>query len=280
MSRFPVLMSLCTFLAVTAVPTRAGEPASADEVIARYIEAIGGQARLDAVKSLRISGKARAGDGLELPITMEVKEPDKWRTEVRLQGLTLIFACDGQTGWFVNPATGKLDAEKMPPDMLKLMREQNDSFKGPLINYREKGYHVEFAGKEDLEGSPVYKLKVTRKDAAPDEAEYYFIDAEYFLPIRAKGKRRLQQMEIEYEIGFSDYKPVDGLLLAHAIHTQAGPAGPSSVVFEKVEINPEIPDERFRMPPPSSQPASQPAATQPTTTTSPAPGQEPASKKD
>jgi outer membrane lipoprotein-sorting protein len=260
-----VLRFSCGFLLLATLSARADEPATADEVIAKYIEAIGGRAKLDAVKSARLSGKALVSGGLEVPMTLEFKKPDKWRSEVALQGLTIVFAYDGQTGWLINPMLGKKDAEKMPPDLLKLMREQNDTLEGPLVNYREKGHQVELVGKEDLEGSPTYKLKLTRQDAQPDEAEYYFLDEEYFLPLKARGKRRLQRMEIEYEIAFSNYKEIDGLMMAHTIHTQTRPIGSSSVVFEKVELNVDLPDERFRMPPPSSQPTTQPTASQPTT---------------
>lgn len=223
------------------VAAGSGEPKTADEVIAKYIEAIGGRAKLDSVKSLRMTGKATGMGGIEIPMVVEFKRPKKVRVEFTVQGMTGIQAFDGTTGWFILPFMGKTDPEKMPPDAVEFIEDQGN-FEGPLVDYKKKGHQVELVGKEDFEGSEVYKLKVTKKNG---NVEYYFLDAEYYIPLQMKGKRTFQGTEVEMTTMFGDYKEADGLLLAHSIK-QGGMAG--DVTFEKVELNVNLPDERFAMP--------------------------------
>ena len=223
------------------VPTNADEPKTADEVIAKYIEAIGGREKLDSVKSMRMTGKSLAGGGMEVPVTIEFKRPNKMRVEFTVQGMTGVQAFDGKTGWFIMPFMGKTDPEKMPPDMVEMIDDQAD-FSGPLVDYRKKGHKVELVGKDDVEGSETYKLYVTKKSGS---TEYHFLDTEHFVLIQTKGKRKFQGTEIEFTIKYGDYKEVDGLLLAHSIQ-QGGMGGDTT--FEKVELNADLPDDRFTMP--------------------------------
>lgn len=225
------------------VPADAGEPKTADEVIARYIEGIGGRKKLDSIKTKRMTGKSVVGGGMEIGMTMEAKRPNKTRVEIKFQGMTGVRAYDGEIGWSIMPFMGKTDPERMPPDELEMFKEEAD-FDGVLIDYKKKGHQIELVGKEEIEGTDAYKLKVTTKGG---DVDYYYLDAEYFLLIKVKGKRNFRGMEIDYETDFGDYKEVDGLLIAHSIE-QKGFMGGATITFVKVEFNIEIPDDRFAMP--------------------------------
>ena len=216
---------------------------SADEVIKRYVDAIGGREKLDSVKTMRLSGKAMIGGQMEAPITMELKRPNKIRMEFSLQGMTGTQAYDGKGGWFIMPFAGKFEPEQMPPDMAKQLKDQAD-MDGPLVDYKKKGHSVELVGTDEVEGTEAYKLKVTKEDGS---VEYHFIEAEHFIPLQVKGEREVMGTKIDYKVNFGDYKEVDGLLIAHTI-AQTGGEGSNTMTIEKVEINAKIPDDRFDMP--------------------------------
>lgn len=241
----PVLCILTCVAVCLQTPVKADEPKTVDEVIAKSIEAVGGREKIDAVKSLRMTGKMVMGGGMmEMLVTVEAKRPGKMRMEFTFQGMTGIQAYDGKDGWFVMPFAGKTDPEKMPPDQAKLMKQEAD-MDGPLVDYRKKGHKVELMGKEEADGSDAYKLKVTRESG---DVDYIFLDAEYFLPIKIEGKRTIQGAQIEFELALGDYKEVNGLLVAHSIETRKGPGGANTITFEKVEMNVPLSDERFTMP--------------------------------
>lgn len=232
-----------------------------DEVIAKYIEAIGGRSKIDAIKSMRATGKSVMGGGMETPMVIEQKRPASMRVEFTFQGMTGIQAFDGETGWFVMPFAGKTEPEKMPDEMVKLIADQAD-MDGPLVDYQKKGHKVELIGKEDLEGSEAYKLKITKKNG---DVENHFLDAEHFLPLQVSGQREIQGTPVDYKISFGDYKNVGGMMFAHSITQQAGPMGGNTMIMEKIEVNIDIPDDHFKMPPPSPKPESAEPAEKPET---------------
>jgi hypothetical protein len=222
---------------------------SADELIEKYIKAIGGKEKLEKVTSRRMTGKAVFGPGIESATTYESKRPNKVRIEFSFQGMTGTQAFDGQTGWSIMPFGGKTDPEKMSADQLKEVEDEAD-MDGPLVDYKKKGHQIEVVGKEDLEGSPAYKLKLTKKNG---DVEHYFLDAEKYLPLKVSGKHKFQGTEMEMETILGDYKSVDGLMLAHSIQNRAAQSGPGmSFVVDKVEHNVSLSDDRFSMPAPAA----------------------------
>lgn len=237
------LLFICPIL-FPSVGVRADEPKTADEVIAKFIEAMGGRKNIDAIKTMRMTSKMIGQGGMEIPMVIEVKKPNKVRVEITFQGMTGVRAFDGKTGWSMMPFAGRPDPEKMPPDEVKAIEDQAD-FDGPLLDYKKKGHQVEFMGKEEEDGSETYKLKVIKKNG---NTEYHFLDAEAFLTVKIKGKQTIQGTEIEYEATPGDYKKVAGVMVPHTITSSSGPMGNSTITFDKVEVNVDLPDDRFVMP--------------------------------
>jgi outer membrane lipoprotein-sorting protein len=236
------------------VPVHAGDEAlpSVDEVIAKYIDAIGGRKALDSVKSMRMTGKMVMGGGMEAPLTIEFRRPEKMRMEFTFQGMTGTQAYDGESGWFIMPFTGKTDPEKMPPDMVKEIKRQAD-FEGPLVDYKKKGNKVEMEGTDELEGTPVYKLKVTRADG---DVEHYLIDKDNYIILGTKGARTFQGTPVDFEVTFGDYKEVNGLMLPHSFSQKSSASmdHENTMVIDKIETNVDIPDSRFVMPEKKAEP--------------------------
>ena len=216
-----------------------------DEILAKNAEAKGGLEKLKALQSVRFSGKMALGGGMEAPFTMTKKRPENMRIEFTIQGMTGTQAYDGATAWAIMPFLGKKDAEAMPADQVKLVKEQAD-FDGPFIDYAKKGNKVELLGKADAEGTPAYKVKLTTKDA--DETIVY-IDADSFLEIKAESKRKVQGQEVEGETTFGNYQEFGGLLfpMSMEMKQKGAPAG-QTITVEKVELNPTVADDVFKMP--------------------------------
>jgi outer membrane lipoprotein-sorting protein len=200
-----------------------------------------------------MSGKVNLAGGMEAPMKLEMQRPGRVRMELTIQGLTMVQAYDGKSGWMIVPFTGKTDAEPMPEDQLRSMKEQSD-MDGVLVDYKEKGSQVELVGKEELEGTPVYKLKVTRKEG---DVSFLYLDAEGFLELKAVNRRTVNGQEVESEVVMSDYKPEAGVLYPHSMEMKMkggmaanAPSG-MTMTFDKIEINPELPASRFDMPKPA-----------------------------
>jgi outer membrane lipoprotein-sorting protein len=242
-------------LIVAAVLVAAGATAhaeSVDDIIAKNIQARGGD-KLRAVQTLRMSGKLLAGPGIEAPFTIEIKKPGRLRFEVVVQGMTIVQAVDGDVGWTIQPMTGKKDAERMSPDDLKETQDQAD-FEGPLVDYKKKGHKVELAGKEKIEGTDAYKLKVTKKNG---DTEYIYLDADAFLEIKSEGKRIVRDTPVEFDSTTGDYKDVSGVMFPFS--AEFGNKGEKvKLSFTKIEVNPKLDDARFKMPAPPPAPDKKP----------------------
>lgn len=217
-----------------------------DEVLNNYYEAVGGLESWKALNSMKMTGSmSMAGAGVDVPFVVTTKRPKKIRLEFTFQGMTGVQAYDGETAWMLMPFMGKTDPEVMPADQAKDVIDQAD-IDGTLIGYEEDGHQVELAGLDETEGTEAYKVKVTKKNG---DVETYFLDAEYYVPIKAEGSRQMQGRVIEFETILSDYKEVGGLLMPHSIEAKAKGAPSGQVVtIDTIELNVDVDDSVFTMP--------------------------------
>ena len=231
-----------TALLLVALPLQ-GQ--TADEIIAKYIKTVGGMGKIQAAKTLRRTGKFIGGGGFEAAVLELNKRPNMVRQEFTMQGLTGITAYDGKTGWRIQPWGGKKDPEPLGEVQMKAILEDSD-IDGPLVNYREKGNKVEYVGMEPVEGTDALKLKVT---LANGDIQYYYMDTDYYVPIKIEIKRTVRGTEQESETILGDYKEVDGWYLPFSV--ESGPKGSqekSKVTYEQIEANTAMDDSIFHQP--------------------------------
>jgi outer membrane lipoprotein-sorting protein len=232
-------------LALGVLVVASASAQTVDDIIAKNLKAKGGLDKIKAVQTIRMTGTMTIGPGMEAPFVMEQKRPNLMRMEFTIQGMTGIQAFDGKTGWQLMPFAGRKDAEPMPEDQLKQVEEQSD-FDGPTVDYKAKGNTVELVGKEKVEGSDAYKLKITLKNG---DVRYLFIDADQFLEIRSEGKTTIRGTEVDGEGTMGDYKEVGGLIFAHAMESgQKGNPQKMKMTIQKIELNVPLDDARFKMP--------------------------------
>jgi outer membrane lipoprotein-sorting protein len=223
-----------------------------DVVVSKNIEARGGLAKIKAVKSMRMTGRTTVGPGGEAPLVIEFKRPNKIRLDITLQGMTLTQAYDGKNGWQINPFAGSKNAEPMSPEELKQADDQSD-IDGSLVDWKAKGHTVELLGKEKVEGTDAYKLKVTLKS---ETIHYLYLDADSYLDIKLESKRTIRGTETEAEQTIGDYKEVGGLLIPHALESGVkGRPEKQKITIEKIELDVPIDDSRFAMPAKKDEPA-------------------------
>jgi hypothetical protein len=232
---------------------------TADDIIARYVKTVGGMSKIAAVTTLRRTGKYVGNTGFEARVTQENKRPQKVREDFLVQGMDGVTAWDGKTGWKIEPWDGKKDPTPLGEEEMTGILEDAD-FDGPLVNYRQKGNKVELVGSEPVEGTDTFKLKVT---LAIGETQYYYMDKDYFVPIKIDTKRMVRGAEREYEMTLGDYNEVAGWYLpfSYEINTK-GSQSKQKTTFERIEANVPVPDQRFdkaaAAPKPTQQPDVQP----------------------
>jgi outer membrane lipoprotein-sorting protein len=213
-----------------------------DDILNAYYKATGIEKMKDW-STLTEKGKTIV-QGMEFPFTMITKRPSKLRVEAEVQGNKMIQCFDGSRGWNVVPWSGSSTPQDMTPDDIKNMKEQAD-MEGALYNWKEKGHQAELIGKEDMEGSSAYKIKVSK---ANGDIDNYFIDAENYILLKTSSKVKIQGNETENESLYTNYKDINGVLLAETITTKIKDQTVSQIMIEKVEINQAINDSIFVKP--------------------------------
>jgi len=217
----------------------------ADEIVNKYIHAIGGSENIQAIKTIKLSGKVTAG-GMDIPFTQTCKRPQMVLMESTIQGMTMKQAFDGTQGWTINPFMGKKEPDLMSKDAEKAI-QRNADFEGQLINYKDKGSKIELIGKEDLEGSQVYNIKLTDKN---NDITNYYIDADSYLIVKQNDKLKFDTKEISSESILSNYKKVNGIMFPFSIESKSpdNPMGSAKIAVDSIEINFTADDNIFKIP--------------------------------
>jgi outer membrane lipoprotein-sorting protein len=223
-------------LALILVAWSAGAAAmTAEELVAKNIEARGGDAKLRAVTSMHAVGTRRVGGGQDAKVESWAVAGHGYRGELSLQGLTAVSAWDGTEAWSISPFGGRREPQKISPDDAKGLIEASDIV-GPLVDYKGKGNKVEYLGTEDIDGTDAHKLRVTLKNG---DTQYLFLDPDAFLEIRVVNLRMVRGQEEVSTTDLGEYERVDGIYF---------PFESGQTHLEKVELNPKIDPSIFAFP--------------------------------
>ena len=226
----------------------AQKPLTADEIVARHVQARGGADKLKAIESLRLDGKVVFGGGegsITVAASQLMKKPDSIRREISLQGLTAIDAFDGKESWSVDPFGGRRDAFRTSADDARALSEDAD-FEGPLVDAQAKGNRIESLGTEDVDGTPALKLRVSLKNG---DTEYVWLDPDYFLEIRRLSQRIVRGSERLVETDFGSYVQVNGVWFPGSIETgRKGAPKDTRFTLESAEANGQVAPALFSFP--------------------------------
>jgi hypothetical protein len=223
---------------------RAVDEPTLESVVAQIVKAQGGE-KMKTIKSIKTTGKLVFGGGqAEGTLVGFMVRPGRIRQEINLGGAKLVQACDGTMAWQINPFAGSSKPEKMTEDEASDLMDLAD-MDGPFVDSAKKGYKLELAADEELDGTPVHVVKVTNKRG---KVQTYYADAKSGLILKVRGKEKIQGNEIEIETLLSNYKEVNGIMTAHAIDRLIGGRPFIQIVLDRVEHNVEVEDSLFKMP--------------------------------
>ncbi len=218
---------------------------TADELIAKNIQARGGIEKMKAIKTMRVTGKFEGGGGFTASVGQENQRPNLLRETFTLQGMTAVQAYDGTAGWQIQPFGGKKDPQLMGEDDVRDLLLDAD-FDGPLVDYKEKGSTVEYMGHDVVDGDDALRLKVTLKNG---DIIYDYLDPDTFIEIRREIQQFLRGSVRERVMGFGSYKPVAGVMYPFSI--SQGPKNhpdEQTTTIQKMEPNVTIDPADFMLP--------------------------------
>ena len=215
---------------------------SLNEILENYYE-VTGLEEMAGLKTMMLKGKS-VNQGMENNFTMTMMMPGNYRLDIPIQGQNMVQVYSAGEAWMIAPWTGSLDPKDISGDQLKQMEKQADPT-GELYNWKEKGNKVELIGKEDFEGSDVYKLKCIDKH---EDETVYFIDVENFVILKEESMTTMRGEEIKSVTTLSDYKPVSEMMMPHSYAVSYQGQVVSQILVDEVILNPDVDASLFDRP--------------------------------
>ena len=237
------------------------EAQTVDEIISNYFENTGGKENWAKLEGLKMYAKVNQ-NGMEIPIEITQLKGGKQMTVINFQGKQLkqgVF--DGETLWGLNFMTQK--AEKSDKEATENMKLEMNDFPDPFLNYKENNYTVELLGKESIDGTEAYKVKLVREPVTVDgvkeeNVSFYFFDTENFVPLVVHSEIRSGQYKGQMsESKFSDYDEVEGLYFPFSLTQGLKGQDGQALTLDKIELNPVVDDQEFVFPEDQAAPAEQ-----------------------
>lgn len=225
---------------------------TADEILAKYFENTGGLDKWKALQGIKISAKVNQG-GLEIPLEIVQLKDGRQMTTITFQGKEIKQGVyDGSTLWATNFINMK--AEKSDAEATENFKQDIGEFPDPFLNYKERGLKVELLGKETIDGSETFKIKLTKKPIkvdgkVTDNVVYFFFDTENFVPLMSETEITSGQAKgMISQTKMSDYQEVNGLMMAFSMTQGIKGQGGQPLTVSAIELNPKVDAAGFAFP--------------------------------
>ncbi len=213
---------------------------SADEIISKYLDAIGGVNALQQVKSVHSTGTV-AVQGMNLTFDQKEMAPNLSLMTLEMNGQQLVKnVFDGKAG-YMEQMGHKSD---FSADQVKEKSETKGLFN--QMFYKSSGFKLDVTGTDMVNGKKAYKVDVT-SPSGKKSTEWY--DVENGFLVKSTNSTEVNGQSISQTSELSDYKKVDNIYLPFtASLSTATPAGTQEMVMklEKVTINQDVTAEDFK----------------------------------
>ena len=211
------------------------------DILTNHYKAIG-LANLRKINTIMMTGTIIQQDAM--PAKIIRMRPDKYLMEFDIQDITGYQGYDGHTAWSTAPWSGNPKPQVMPDDRARELSSRAD-FDGVLYNWKEKGHSVELVGRDTVEKTAAFKLKVTKKDGG---VEFYYLGATKFTILKRQYARMVRGREVAVENYYRDYRMVQGVLFAFTQETYFGGQPYNTLQFDTIQLNNPVDTSSFRMP--------------------------------
>jgi hypothetical protein len=258
MKRISTLFALALLLSVSALaqdkaakPAPEAKPAesaakpaalpSTDEVLEKYIKAIGGKEVIEKVTSRASKGTMEIeAMNMSGSVEMYEKAPNKNAMVLDLPGFGKINnVYDGSKGYSSDPMSGLRELSG-----LELAAAQREADIYAPLNMKKNYKSLVVTAREKVGAADAFVLIATPSEG---EAEKFYFDANTGLMIRQDTERESPQGKMPIEMYFEDYKVVEGMKMPHQVR-QVTPMFSATIKLTEVKVNAPIEDTKFAKP--------------------------------
>ena len=234
---FPRLSLVCagllSFAAVSSAQT-------AEEIVAKNLEAKGGVQLLRDTHSVRVTGTITGPGGKHSTVSMS-KRPNLFRHEMTVADNKIVQGFDGTTPWIAN--RGMAPQVVPPGPQAEAIKQRGGEFDSPFLDWQQKGHTIEYKGRVADGGKDYHRLVFVRKEAPPTD---YYIDPTTWLEAKIVVEDPASKGKMETR--FTDYRNVDGRMVPFVVTNLLNGTQVAQIRFERIEFNVPLDDALFRIP--------------------------------
>jgi hypothetical protein len=213
---------------------------TADELINKHIDAIGGKENWKKVNSIRQEA-AISIQGMEIPVITTTIHDKATKQEYTAMGMSAYSIITTEGGWSLNPMQGQAEPEAMNEEQLKYGKHQLDA-RGEFIDYKEKGHTIEKIENEDVDGVSCFRLKINRKEGT---STIFCVDPTSYYIVRNSSTISAGGQVVEVITNLSNYQKLpEGIVVPFTMENSQIPA---PLNISKVEINGIIDEAIFKV---------------------------------
>ena len=213
---------------------------SLEDIVKKYSTAIKAD-QLAQIATIKITGKMSAM-GMEMPMTMFMKSPNKIKIVYSFSGQEMVSVFDGEKGYTINPMMGSSDPIELTGEQLTQIKN-NNAFNNEVLEYFRSG-KLTLEGEENVNGKPAFKLKATPEGTNPI---YLFLDKDSFLLVKTTMTVEQMGTSMNVESVMTDYSDNSGVVMPKTTTTSANGMQAAVITFDKIEVNIPIEDSVFKL---------------------------------
>jgi hypothetical protein len=234
---------LLSFFCVSLISTP-GYGQKVSDFLEKMIKARGGRTALKNVKDITFTGTMEMPSmGASGSIVLYQKEPNKTRWDIDMMGMVITRATDGTIAWGTNFQTGGMEEL---PEKESAEYKRNALGYDSLLNPKKYGITYALKGKKQIEGKDYLVLEQTHADG---HKVTHYIDPKTYLTYKTvtTAQGMMGGGEVEEENFLSDYKKVNGVMIAHTMTALHDGEQVFTMSYTEVKLNTGLEDSLFKM---------------------------------
>ena len=217
---------------------------TADEVVSKYVQFIGGVQNWKAVKTITTSGIYNYG-GMKVPYKAYSKSPDRYKYVVAFKGKSFTQAYNGKTGWRIDGFKNETKKTMLKDrQATALAKEADVELESPFINYREKGHTIMLEGMDTADKKTYYKINLMRRDG--DTATYFFDSKDFSLAKNQAISKNAEMNNAPLDIFYSNYLQTGNVRIPHKISCTSEGQKILTITVESIKLNAPMTDKMFQ----------------------------------
>ena len=208
-------------------------------VINDYISALGGKAKLDALKSLKMK-MSMSLMGQTMDVDQVYKKPNNFYMKIGNEQMTMQeMKFDGVTASMGGMGGSQTATEGPVFDQVK---SQSDMF--DQLKYTSEGYTLDVKSIEKVDGEACYKVLVTDPSGSKT-SEFYSIKSSLLVQT-VENQEGPGGQSVSITTSYSDYKEVDGIPFPHKVKVSGAMPMPIEMTLNSVDVNAAVDDAMFK----------------------------------